>query len=91
MPRPPRTASAWTRPAPPGTRTWETGTACDCEGGEVLDTVSFDRGAFACILSRAGDPRLFVVGQNYGDADPEDGATGRLAAFSAPAPGAGFP
>ena len=61
------------------------------EGGEVLDTVSFDRGAFACILSRADDPRLFVVGQNYGDADPEDGATGRLAAFSAPAPGAGFP
>ncbi|HEX7171287.1 MAG TPA: SMP-30/gluconolactonase/LRE family protein [Candidatus Limnocylindria bacterium] len=61
------------------------------EGGEVLDTISFDRGAFACILSRADDPRLFVVGQNYGDADPEDGATGRLAAFSAPASGAGFP
>ena len=36
------------------------------EGGEVLATASLDRGAFACALSRGGDPRLFVVGQAWG-------------------------
>ena len=37
------------------------------EGGEVLATVGFDRGAFACALSRGEDPRLFVVGQTWED------------------------
>ena len=36
------------------------------EGGEVLASVGFDRGAFACVLSRGRDPRLFVVGQAWG-------------------------
>jgi sugar lactone lactonase YvrE len=59
------------------------------EGGDVLATVDFDRGAFACALSRGGDPTLYVVGQEWGE---EFGAaTGRLAAFPAPAPGAGDP
>jgi hypothetical protein len=35
-------------------------------GGELLATVDLDRGAFACALSRGQDPRLFVVGQNWG-------------------------
>ncbi|HVT70121.1 MAG TPA: SMP-30/gluconolactonase/LRE family protein [Trebonia sp.] len=60
------------------------------EGGEVLATVTLDRGAFACALSRGADPRLFVVGQvqgGSGSARP----SGRVVAFPAPAPGAGRP
>jgi sugar lactone lactonase YvrE len=60
------------------------------EGGEVLDTVELDRGAFACALSRDGDPRLYVVAQHYGDA-PTTEPTGRVLAFPAPAAGAGRP
>ncbi len=61
------------------------------EGGEVLATVDFDRGAFACALSRGADPRLFVVGQNWGGPDAVGGVTGHIVAFSAPAPGGGYP
>jgi sugar lactone lactonase YvrE len=60
------------------------------EGGEVLATAAMDRGAFACVLSRGEDPRLYAVGQNYGgpaSAEP----TGQVVAFPAPAPGAGHP
>jgi sugar lactone lactonase YvrE len=60
------------------------------EGGEVLGTVGWDRGAFACALSRGEDPRLFVVGQIYGGPDSPQ-PSGRVAAFPAPAPGAGRP
>ncbi|GGK93294.1 SMP-30/gluconolactonase/LRE family protein [Nocardia jinanensis] len=60
------------------------------EGGAVLGTAEFDRGAFACALDRDPDsPRLFVVGQEYGADTPEP--TGRVVAFPAPAPGAGRP
>jgi sugar lactone lactonase YvrE len=59
------------------------------EGGTVLATVDIDRGAFACALSRGGaDPTLFVVGQNWGGPDAVGGATGYVATFPAPAPGA---
>lgn len=57
------------------------------EGGEVLATVDFDRGAFACALSSGADPKLFVVGQSWGESDASGGPTGRIAAYSAPAPG----
>lgn len=60
------------------------------EGGEVMDTVELDRGAFACALSRDGDPRLFVVGQNYGG-DESAEPSGQVVAFPAPAGGAGRP
>jgi len=60
------------------------------EGGEVLATVDLDRGAFACALSRGQDPRLFVVGQNYGGPEPAQ-PSGQIVAFPAPAPGAGEP
>ena len=60
------------------------------EGGEVLDIVSLDRGAFACALSRGDDPRLFVVGQHYGESQPPP-PSGQVVAFPAPAPGAGRP
>src|ERR671919_449850 len=58
------------------------------EGGEVLATVDLDRGAFACALSRGEDPRLFVVGQNWGGPESSE-PSGRVVAFPAPAPGAG--
>lgn len=60
------------------------------EGGEVLATVGFDRGAFACVLSRGRNPRLFVVGQTWGGPEPSQ-PSGRMVAFPAPAPGAGRP
>jgi len=60
------------------------------EGGTVLATVGLDRGAFACILSRGADPRLFVVGQTWGAPGPVQ-PSGRVVAFPAPAPGAGRP
>ncbi|WP_194836748.1 SMP-30/gluconolactonase/LRE family protein [Nocardia sp. XZ_19_369] len=59
------------------------------EGGEVMSTVELDRGAFACVLSRGVDPKLFVVGQNWGGESTEP--TGQVVAFPAPAPGAGRP
>ena len=60
------------------------------EGGEVLATAVLDRGAFACVLSRDGDPRLFVVGQTWGGSPPPQ-PSGQVVAFPAPAPGAGRP
>jgi len=61
------------------------------EGGEVLATVDLDRGAFACALSRGRDPKLFVVGQNWGGPEAVGGATGQIVAFPAPAPRGGYP
>jgi len=61
------------------------------EGGDVLDTVDFGRGAFACALSRGPEHRLFVVGQDWAGPDAVGGATGQLVAYPAPAAGAGFP
>ncbi|WP_152360607.1 SMP-30/gluconolactonase/LRE family protein [Microlunatus speluncae] len=60
------------------------------EGGEILDTIAFDRGAFACTLSRTGDPTLYIVGQNF-TGDPAAEPSGIAAAFPAPAHGAGHP
>lgn len=61
------------------------------EGGEVTMSVDLDRGAFACALSRGENPRLFVVGQDWRGPDAVGGATGRIVAYPAPAPGAGHP
>jgi sugar lactone lactonase YvrE len=60
------------------------------EGGEVLAIANWDRGAFACALSREESPRLFVVGQNYGGPESPQ-PSGQVVAFPAPAPGAGRP
>ncbi|MGW5640756.1 SMP-30/gluconolactonase/LRE family protein [Streptomyces sp. NPDC003832] len=60
------------------------------EGGRVLATLDLDHGAFACALSRGDDPRLFVVGQTWGDPEPQR-PSGQVVAFPAPAPGAGRP
>jgi sugar lactone lactonase YvrE len=60
------------------------------EGGATLATVDWDRGAFACTLSRGDDPKLYVIGQEYGGPATEQ-PTGQVVVFPAPAPGAGWP
>ena len=62
------------------------------EGGEVLDMVELDRGAFACTLSRGDQPpQLYVVCQEWGGSAPPRQPTGQIVVFCAPAPGAGKP
>ena len=61
------------------------------EGGEVLSTVTLDRGAFACTLRREGDPMLYVTIQNWGGPETVSAAAGQVVAFPAPALGAGRP
>ena len=43
------------------------------EGGEVLETVSVDRGAFACMLGGDDGRTLFVVANRYGPEGASDG------------------
>jgi sugar lactone lactonase YvrE len=63
------------------------------EGGEVLDVVEVDRGCFACVLGGPERRTLFVVANEWGG--PEGFGTGRrmgrVLAFEAPVPGAGWP
>jgi sugar lactone lactonase YvrE len=61
------------------------------EGGDILDTVNLDRGAFACVLSRGAEPQLYVVGQDWAGPDAVGGATGQVVRFPAPEPGDGHP
>jgi sugar lactone lactonase YvrE len=56
------------------------------EGGTVLDTVTLDRGGFACML---GGSTLYVVANEWGGVD--NTGNGRVYAVPAPAPGAGHP
>jgi sugar lactone lactonase YvrE len=64
------------------------------EGGQVLDTVDIDRGAFACMLGGAGRATLFVVGARWPGAENLMRHTdwdGTVWSLQAPAPGAGWP
>lgn len=64
------------------------------EGGEVLQTVDLDRGAFACALGGADGRTLYIVAAEFGGpASMAPGAprTGQLLAAPAPARGAGWP
>jgi sugar lactone lactonase YvrE len=62
------------------------------EGGEVLDRVQLDRGAFACMLGGPGRSTLYVVAAEWrGIEAAGSGATGVVVAVDAPAPGAGRP
>jgi sugar lactone lactonase YvrE len=56
------------------------------DGGTVLDTVSLDRGAFACML---GGTTLYVVANEWGGVDNTAG--GQVLTVPAPAAGAGWP
>ncbi|MCW2855995.1 MAG: gluconolaconase [Marmoricola sp.] len=65
------------------------------EGGERLDVVEFDRGAFACILGGSDGRTLYTVGARWpgaaGLGDPTWVWAGHVVSTRAPAPGAGWP
>jgi sugar lactone lactonase YvrE len=64
------------------------------EGGEVLQTVDFDRGCFACMLGGPDGRTLFVVAREWRglQGGTGDGArTGQILTLTAPVPGAGWP
>jgi sugar lactone lactonase YvrE len=63
------------------------------EGGEVLQSIELDRGAFACALGGADRDTLFITAQEW--TGPEgmlsEPRTGQILSVEAPAPAAGFP
>ena len=63
------------------------------EGGEVLQSIDFDRGCFACMLGGPDKRTLFVLAAEWRGPTNMIGAarTGQLLAVGAPAPGVGFP
>ena len=63
------------------------------EGGEVLQTIELDRGAFACALGGAERTTLFITATEWkGPAHMFDGPpSGQVLTVQAPAPGAGYP
>jgi sugar lactone lactonase YvrE len=64
------------------------------EGGEVLQTVDFDRGCFACVLGGGDGRTLFVMAASFQGAESMTGEpprTGQVLTVPAPAPGAGWP
>jgi sugar lactone lactonase YvrE len=64
------------------------------EGGEVLQTITLDRGCFACMLGGDEGRTLFVVAQEWrGPENMQAGGerTGQLLTAQAPAPSAGWP
>jgi len=65
------------------------------EGGEVLETVELDRGAFACMLGGPDGRTLFTVGARWpgpaGLGDPTWDWAGQVTSAPAPAPRAGWP
>lgn len=62
------------------------------EGGEILQTIEFDRGCFACALGGPGGTTLFMVGQAW---DPtsmgDDERTGQVVAIEVGIPGVDRP
>jgi len=63
------------------------------EGGEVLQTVTVDRGCFACMLGGVDKQTLFIMAAEWhGFAKMMDGlGTGQVLTVKAPAPGVGWP
>jgi sugar lactone lactonase YvrE len=65
------------------------------EGGEVLDTVKLDRGAFACMLGGADGRILFILAAEWRGFEEAETVvaerTGQVLATDAPAPHAGWP
>ncbi len=65
------------------------------EGGEVLSTVSLDRGAFACMLGGPDGRTLFMLTAEWRGFEQVDDAiadrTGQVLVADAPAPHAGWP
>jgi sugar lactone lactonase YvrE len=65
------------------------------EGGEILDTVALDRGAFACMLGGQDGRTLFMAAAEWRGFEQADEAiaerTGQVLIADAPAPHAGWP
>jgi sugar lactone lactonase YvrE len=63
------------------------------EGGEVVQTVDLDRGAFACMLGGADGTTLFMLAAEWNGFEnmSSEDRTGRLLTTQAPAPHAGRP
>ncbi|TSE12266.1 SMP-30/gluconolactonase/LRE family protein [Mesorhizobium intechi] len=63
------------------------------EGGEVLQTVTADRGCFACMLGGADRQTLFIVAAEWRGFEHmvSDARTGQVLSVEAPAPGVGWP
>jgi len=63
------------------------------EGGEVLQTIEFDRGCFACMLGGTEGTTLFVTANDWRGPESmaDAGGTGRVLAVEAPAARAGWP
>ncbi|WP_214474119.1 SMP-30/gluconolactonase/LRE family protein [Mesorhizobium sp. dw_380] len=63
------------------------------EGGKVLQTVTADRGCFACMLGGAARQTLFIVAAEWRGFEHmvSDARTGQVLSVEAPAPGVGWP
>ena len=65
------------------------------EGGEVLDAIELDRGAFACMLGGPDGRTLFIAAAEWRGFEQVDATigerTGQVLAARAPAPRAGWP
>jgi sugar lactone lactonase YvrE len=65
------------------------------EGGDVLETVKVDRGAFACMLGGPNGRRLFILAAEWRGFEQVEEAiadrTGQVLVTDAPAPHAGWP
>jgi sugar lactone lactonase YvrE len=61
------------------------------EGGEALQTVTLDRGCFACMLGGADRKTLYMVAAKWPDAMSGGERTGQLLAIEVDTPGAGWP
>ena len=63
------------------------------EGGEVLETITHDRGCFACMLGGEAGTTLYIVARMWeGMESTRDGSrTGQLLAVEVDVPHAGFP
>ena len=63
------------------------------EGGDVLRTVTADRGCFACMLGGTDRQTLFIVAAEWRGFEHmiSDARTGQVLSTDAPAPGVGWP
>ncbi|ESY95678.1 SMP-30/gluconolactonase/LRE family protein [Mesorhizobium sp. LNHC209A00] len=63
------------------------------EGGDVLQTVTADRGCFACMLGGANRKTLFITAAEWRGLEhmTSDARTGQVLGIEAPAPGVGWP
>ncbi len=63
------------------------------EGGEVLETITLDRGCFACMLGGPDETTLFMITREWHGAESmgAGAGTGQVLTARAPAPHAGWP